>query len=358
MADDSAKLVIVLTSDAHEPEQLLAGVRSVTGHVPLIGCSTAGEITPAGPADATVVVLVLGGSGFTVATAESSVLRGSREAGEEVAGALRQFDAPHKILMLLPDGASINHQDIVRGAYSQAGAAIPVVGGFSAEGALRLRRPVQLKDGRARHNTVVAAAIGSTGPFGIGVCHGWRPVGEPMTISWDARGRISRLDDEPALDAYLNKFNAPLDTHWDPYWFDRFKQTRMIGLMHGEGNEVIRGIGEADFEDRTLGVQAIDNVEGDLVRAMEGDPASLLDAASAACSEALDAIGGPPLGLVVFDCSSRKFVLDRHRGTEVDRIVAHAAGAPVAGFYSYGEIATTRGPSGYHHGTLVVLALG
>ena len=35
-----------------------------------------------------------------------------------------------------------------------------------------------------------------------------------------------------------------------------------------------------------------------------------------------------------------------------------AGGAPVAGFYTYGEIAPTSGLSGFHNQTLVVLALG
>lgn len=358
MAAPDARLIMVLASDAQESEPLLAGIRSVTGDVPLIGCSTAGEITPAGPADATVVVLALGGPGITVATAEAAVSSGSREAGEEVAQALRQIDAPHKILVLLPDSVACNHQEVVRGAYSEAGAAIPIVGGCAAEGGLRLHRTTQFKDGRAIERSVVAAAIGSTGPFGIGVRHGWRAVGEPMAVGWNAGGRISRLDGEPALDAYLKRLDAPDDVSWDLYLFDRFKQTRPFGLVRGEGEEGIRAIGDPNFEDRTLGVQAIDIPEGGLVWVMEGDATSLLDAADAACIDALDAIGGPPLGLVIFDCSGRKYVLGDQRGTEVGRIAEHAAGAPVAGFYSYGEIATRRGLSHYYHGTLVVLALG
>ena len=43
---------------------------------------------------------------------------------------------------------------------------------------------------------------------------------------------------------------------------------------------------------------------------------------------------------------------------EVERITTHADGAPVAGFYTYGEIARTRGVSGFHNKTLVVLAVG
>jgi hypothetical protein len=43
---------------------------------------------------------------------------------------------------------------------------------------------------------------------------------------------------------------------------------------------------------------------------------------------------------------------------EVDRLAALAAGAPVAGFYTYGEIARTRGLRGFHNQTLVVLSVG
>lgn len=43
---------------------------------------------------------------------------------------------------------------------------------------------------------------------------------------------------------------------------------------------------------------------------------------------------------------------------EIRRISGYAAGAPVAGFYTYGEIARTHGISGFHNQTLVVLAHG
>ena len=43
--------------------------------------------------------------------------------------------------------------------------------------------------------------------------------------------------------------------------------------------------------------------------------------------------------------------------SEVERIAAHAGGSPVAGFYTYGEIARTKGISGFHNQTLVVLAV-
>ena len=42
---------------------------------------------------------------------------------------------------------------------------------------------------------------------------------------------------------------------------------------------------------------------------------------------------------------------------EVARVAEHGRGAQVAGFYTYGEIARTRGVTGFHNQTLVVLAL-
>ena len=69
--------------------------------------------------------------------------------------------------------------------------------------------------------------------------------------------------------------------------------------------------------------------------------------------------GAPPLGFVAFDCIARRGVLGEPGiRREIERIAAYAGGAPVAGFYTYGEIARTSGMRGFHNQTLVVLALG
>jgi hypothetical protein len=92
---------------------------------------------------------------------------------------------------------------------------------------------------------------------------------------------------------------------------------------------------------------------------MEGDEASVLEASATACRDALAHLTGPPLGLLAFDCIGRRGILGEHGiQREVERITAIASGAPVAGFYTYGEIARTHGQSGLHNQTLVVLAVG
>jgi hypothetical protein len=93
---------------------------------------------------------------------------------------------------------------------------------------------------------------------------------------------------------------------------------------------------------------------------MEGDADSVLAATDAACAAALAPLeGAPPVGLLAFDCIARRGVLEPGGlGREIDRLSASAGGAPVAGFYTYGEIARTSGTGGFHNQTLVVLAVG
>jgi hypothetical protein len=123
--------------------------------------------------------------------------------------------------------------------------------------------------------------------------------------------------------------------------------------------EQVRFIAGADFEQRSL-LTIAEVPQGGVVWLMEGDDDSVLAATDAACIDALAHLGGAqPKGLIVFDCIARRGVLgDAGTAREVERVAQHAAGAPVAGFYSYGEIARTQGVSGFHNQTLVVLAVG
>jgi hypothetical protein len=86
----------------------------------------------------------------------------------------------------------------------------------------------------------------------------------------------------------------------------------------------------------------------------------VLEATDAAGGDALAALDGhPPLGIFAFDCIARRGVLgDEGIRCEIDRLAALASDAPVAGFYTYGEIARTRGVRGFHNQTLVVLSIG
>ena len=359
LGGDDARLLLVFCWDGYDLHELLAGVAGEAPGVPVVGCSTAGEISTGGPGDASVVVLALGGPGFSVATAAATAKDGRlREASAEAAGCLAAVEPrPHRVLLLLTDGLGGDQQEIVRGAYSVVGAEVPLVGGCAGDG-LKMKGTFQLHGTQVLRNAVVAAAIASDAPMGIGVRHGWRRVGEPMLVTASEGSVVSELDDEPALDVYLRRLDAPPEARLDGAAFTRFALTHPLGLSRRSGEEV-RFVAEANFEDRSL-VCIAQVPQGGLAWFMEGDDDSVLQATDVACGDALAALGGrPPIGVVAFDCIARRGVLgEAGIEREVDRIRALTDRAPVAGFYTYGEIARTHGITGFHNQTLVILALG
>jgi hypothetical protein len=358
LEQDKASLLVVFCSDAYDLEVLIRTISERSGGAPLIGCSTAGEIGASGPGDSSVIVTALGGEGFSIATALATGASGRlRLASAEVAASVsRLAERPHKVLMLLSDGLSGDQQEVVRGAYSVVGAAVPLVGGCAGDD-LKMKRTYQFHGTQVVTDAVVGAAIASDSPMGIGVRHGWRRVGEPMLVTGSADNRVYTLDDKPALDIYLDRLNAPAGARTDAAAFTRFAITHPLGLSRRSGEEV-RFVGEANFEDRSL-ICIAGVPQGGLAWFMEGDDTSVLEATDAACSDALASLDGHrPVGFLAFDCIARRGVLgDEGIRREVSRIGLHAGGAPIAGFYTYGEIARTNGVSGFHNQTLVILAL-
>lgn len=264
-------------------------------------------------------------------------------------------DCEHRVLMPLSDGLGGDQQDVVRGADGVVGAEVPLVGGCSGDD-LKMVRTFQLHDDRVLSGAVVGAAIGSDAPLGIGVRHGWRRVGEPVVVTRSIDDRIYTLDDRPALDVYLDRLDAPADVRADGAAFLRFALTHPLGLAGRRGEDHARYVGEADFAERSLGANI---PQGGVAWFMQGDAASVLAATNDARADALAPLGDrPPLGMIAFDCIARRGVLGDGIAGELERVAAHAAGAPVAGFFTYGEIARTCGLAGYHNQTLVVLALG
>jgi len=359
LAGRTAKLLVVFCSDAYDLPELLATIDEESGGIPLVGCSTAGEIASNGPTNASVVVAALGGDGFEVATAAAEGASARlREAGAEVANSMLDLpSSPHRVLLMLTDGLAGDQQEIVRGAYGVLGAEVPLVGGCAGDDR-KMQATYQFHGTAVLSDAVVAAAIVSETPLGIGVRHGWRRVGEPMLVTKSARARVFQLDDEPALDVYLDRLAAPAEARSSPAAFTRFALTHPLGLSRRSGEEQVRSVGGADFEARSL-VCISEVPQGGLAWFMEGGERSVLEATDAACADALARLGGrPPIGMLAFDCIARRGVLGREASKqEVERVAHHAAGAPVAGFYTYGEIARTRGVSGFHNQTLVVLAL-
>ncbi len=351
------KLVIVFCSSELDVDCIAAEIRALIPDAPMIGCTTAGEISTDSVTDRSVSVAVLGGQ-FEISVA---CALGADEdlftAGVGAAGAIDNLaSSEHELLLLLTDGLAGNQEDIVRGAYSHVGAAVPLVGGCAGDGGEMIKTR-QIFQGKVIDRGVVSAAIGSDAPMGIGVRHGWRTIGEPLLVTSSSGTEVVCLDNRPALQVYLEHTGSGRDLLGDPDAFAAFARTHPLGLRRRDSEEV-RFISGADFETGSLTCIA-EVPEGSLVWFMGGDLASVLEGTAASCSDALANLGGrEPLGLLMFDCIARRSVLGP-LGVDDEMAVVRQVlpSVPTLGFYTYGEIARTHGARGFHNQTLVTLAL-
>lgn len=352
------KLFVVFYAATHDPAQVLAGVRAVRDDVPLMGCPTAGEIAGEWAGDGSVTVAALGGPGLSVrvAGARSPDPNRFEDTGAQIVAPLTEMSGAHRFALLLTDGQAGNQQDLLRGAYATLGAGVPIVGGSAANntGGQFAGAPL-LCDDRVLHGAV-AASIVSDNPVGIGVRHGWERTDETVTITASGRNQVLELDGRPALEEYLTRLGAPAECWDDPQAFQDFSLLHPLGLPRPSGDE-IRSVTLPDYESRAI-LSAADLPADSVAWLMRGDVDALLDAADRACEDALSGLGGrPAVGLLAFDCVGRRGVLAPAGRTDVTRMARHAGGASLAGFYSHGEIARTRGITGYQNQALVVLAL-
>lgn len=348
-------LVLLFVSPRLDPSVVGRTARDLLGEeVVVVGATTAGEIAGTRAGSGHLVAFALGG-GLAARVAVGRLADGARTAGQAAAGALGDLPGPHRLLLLVGDGLAGRRAELIRGAYSVAGAQVPLVGGCAGD-ELAMQRTVQLSGTEVFSDAVIGVAVSSEGPIGVGVGHGWRRTGDPLVVTESDGERIFRLDDQPALDFYLGLIGAPPEAFEPGEGWKAPTLWHPIGLGRPGGQEV-RAVIDVDHRERSLFCG--DVPQGTLVWAMEGDRESVLEGTRTACREVVRGLGGrTPVGLIAFDCVSRRAVLgDAGIATEVELIAEHFPGVPVGGLYTYGEFSRTRGSRGVHTTTLVLVAL-
>ena len=353
------KLAILFCSPAQDLSQVSRLVKQAIGNNEVIGCSSAGELIRDHALSGGLVIWALGGDGFNVSTGFGlgTPEEGLRNAAAEAARCIERVERKqHTLMFLLADGLCGDQMEVVRGAYDICGAHVPLMGGCAGDD-MALQSTRQIHEGTLLTHAVVAAAISSDAPMAIGIAHGWQPLSEPMLVTESHGTTVVSLDDRPALDVYLDAYDAPAEVRENPEAFFRFAHTRPIGIARRNRTE-IRYVYSADYEKRTVTVFA-EVPQGAMAYLMQGSCNSVLEATAEVCALAEESLKGHPArGFMVLECVARKSLLDQEGLLDASlRLPTVKEGISVGGFYTYGEIARTDGAGGLHNQTVVALAV-
>lgn len=353
------RLAILFCSPAQDLGQISRLVKQAIGASEVIGCSSAGELVRDHALSGGLLIWALGGDGFNVTTGFGlgNPEEGLRNAAAEAARCIERLERrQHTLLFLLADGLCGDQMEVVRGAYDICGAHVPLMGGCAGDD-MALQSTRQIHEGTLLTHAVVAAAISSDAPMAIGIAHGWQPLSEPMLVTESRGTTLVSLDDRPALDVYLEAYDAPATVRDNPEAFFSFAHTRPIGVARRNRTE-IRYVYSADYDKRTVTVFA-EVPQGAMAYLMQGSCTSVLEATAEVCALAEQALDGHPArGFMLLECVARKSLLDQQGLLDASlRLPTVRDGVSVGGFYTYGEIARTDGAGGLHNQTVVALAV-
>lgn len=339
--DGAPGAVIVLASVAFDQERMLAGIREeLPDETPLIGCTTAGEITPAGPQERSVAVLAMRGEGvsFYPVKAEniSDDMRGS---GEALGSGLT--DAAESDLsgaFVFSDGLSGNGTEVVRGVLSVLGVQFPFIGGAAGDDGA-MKQTHQYYQGEVLTNAAVALGISGDIGFVAGARSGWKPVGAAHTITKAEGQLIQEIDGKPAFSIYEEAFGKEKAQEYRTPLSEECI-THPLG-MKVEGEEEIMIRSPLKFGDDGSIVLGAEAIEGAEVYLMVGTVKDAHSAAELNLKELKGNFGSDfPRLMFISECVTRKIFFGE-KVTDEFAMLTELVGSdvPVFGLFSYGQYA-------------------
>lgn len=363
-----ASAVIVFASVKYNQEEVLKGVRSVSGSTLLVGSSTAGEITTQGPVrQNSVVVMTLASDDIQFFAAKGGpVSAGPRAAGKAAAEAVQALAGGKlKTFVMLPDVLNGNGADIVRGVLDALGDHFPVVGGASGDD-FQFKKTYQYLNDQVHTDSVVG--LGLTGEFkiGIGVKHGWIPVGAPMQVTKSNGSVLHEVDGKPAIKVYEDYFGEKEAAVLKTETLAKLAITYPLGIQAAGNDELL--IRDPITVDQHGSITCAAEIpEGSTVRLMIGSTEEAVKVAREAAQTALKQLeGAAPQAIIIFNCIARNKLFGERSGEEINAIQeVLGRDVPLIGFYTYGEQAPLGGEvkniekcnPAFHNETVVITVL-
>ncbi len=358
-------LLGILFSSIHlADKKLLEGVHYAAGNIPLIGCTGAAIIHSNKISKYGAGLMLISSSKIKCGCASSSGIesRSARSAGEEFAHkALKNLNIPHRDLALVFSDGLIEHgSDLLHGIKDVLGISFPIFGGSSADN-LRFHQTFQFHNEELLSNNIVGAIFAGQNSFGIGLRHGWKPLGKPHTITEVKGNVIKKIENKPAVaiyEEYFGKSRKEIEKT-----LIRMSIYYPLGLyVPGESEYLLRNALRID-EDGGLVCQG-DATENSEVRLMMGTKEWAVEAAVQAAQEAKTSLSGKTIkGAIIFESIARNKLLGRLTERELCRIKEILGEVPILGICSYGEQAplkslTHYGETYFHNETVAILAIG
>jgi len=364
-AGGKANIIFAFSTINYDQNKVIEGIKSVSKGISLVGCSTSGEITSEGSTSKHVALMALNTDQikFTFGLGKGTDKDSFKAGKEATQDAQSKAESPFSLFMMILDGLAENGAAAVRGVQAVLGEHFPIIGGSAGDDFV-FKKTYQYYQGQVLTDSMIGIGFSGKFSFGVGVRHGWDPVGLPMKVTKSKGSKLIEVNDRPALSIYQDYFGKKSEELIrEP--IARMAYTYPLGIkVEGSNEFLIRDVIIANEKGEITCAAEIP--QGSEIRLMFGEAGKAIRAAKEAAESALEQLQGTkPKAVFIFDCMARRKLLGAKCDEEIIAIKEILGKeTPLIGFYTYGEEAPLGGILGpecqsvFHNETMALLVLG
>lgn len=324
-----------------EDSDVLGEIKTEFPYDDIVYVSTAGEILAENVFEGTVAVTALDfeKTTFRITTAHVSDFNdNATEMAKSLCDTLPAGDLKH--LLVFASGNFLNGSALVEGFEEITGYCVPITGGLSGDDSRFERTVAGYNTPPIEGTAVMIGLYGGNPEITYASLGGFQPLGPNRIVTKAEKNVVYEIDGKPALDLYK------------AYLGDRVMQ-KMESLLAfplqvaapGKQFHAVRTVLQIDTDDGSI-VLAGNCPEGSKVQLLMASVNGITDGATEASKQAMINRKKEPEFALLVSCMGRKAIMGMRIEEELD-IVREILGpdVPMAGFYSYAEIAPFYGSS-------------
>ena len=268
----------------------------------------------------------------------------------------RRFDlAPltGRTMFVIVDGMARNISALIEALFIQFGLEINYIGG-GAGGTDLVSKPCVITNDGLLQNAAVLALVDL--PSGIGVQHGWRPIGGPFRVTEAHRNEVISIEWQPAFDFYRDIIRQDSGQELEAAHFFEVSCSYPFGLARLGAEMIARHPLSLGPGNRLI--CAGDVPSGSFLHVLKADFDGMVQAAATALDQARRSTpASRATTTLVWDCISRAACMQREFDRELQVIAGGAS--PTIGALTIGEIANCgKSYLEFYNNTIVVSVLG
>ena len=366
---DKISLAIVFTSFEFAFSYLLRAISNLIGpDVPLLGTTSSAILTKDGVLNHGIAIALISTKNayFNIASAKN-VLGDLFASGDHIGKQLLfgMKDVQRRFCLLFSDGQIVDNVAFLNGLQQRLGRSFPIIGANAASDNIS-NKTFQYFNRETLTRSAVGILWAGRVNFGLGIKHGWKPIGKPHSITSSDNFIIKEIEEKPAASLYQDYFAKDI--------LELKKELKRISCLYpiginisGKEEYLLRNI--LFIRDDGSLICRGDVPENSRVRLMIGTKESSLAAAEEAACEAKQSLSMQAFPkkekaslILVFNSISRLYLLGREFRKELEIVESQFPETPIVGLCTFGEQAPLKttdfaGKTYCHNQTIAILAI-